>query len=426
VASPFTRVIVIVLDSVGIGELPDAHAYGDEGSNTLGNIARQVPLRLPTLRSLGLGKVAAIGPVPRAARASTAAAGSAPATGGAREPHVAAADEATTWLHSVGAVGRMAEASAGKDSVTGHWEMMGIVLDRAFPTFPHGFSPEIIAEFERRIGRETLGNVVASGTEIIDRLGVEHMATGKPIVYTSADSVFQIAAHESVIPVPDLYRMCEIAFDLVGLGMNVGRVIARPFVGQPGSFKRTSNRHDYALNPTGETLLDRLLASGIPVISIGKVRDLFAGRGIARAIPTASDSEGMDRVVEAMREEQQGLIFANLVDFDTQYGHRNDVAGYADNLERFDERLGPVLDAMEPADLLIVTGDHGNDPSTPSTDHSREYVPLLLAGGQVRRGHDVGTRLTFADLGQTLAANFGVAPLTHGSSFLEEILAESS
>ena len=320
----------------------------------------------------------------------------------------------------------MAEASAGKDSVTGHWEMMGIVLDRAFPTFPHGFPPEVIAEFETRIGRGTLGNVVASGTEIIDRLGAEHVATGKPIVYTSADSVFQIAAHESVIPIAEQYRICEIAFDLVGRGMNVGRVIARPFVGQPGSFTRTANRHDYALNPTGETLLDRLAAQGIPVLSIGKVKDLFAGRGIARALPTASDGEGMDRIVEALREEQQGLIFANLVDFDTQYGHRNDIAGYAANLERFDERLGPVLDALEPDDLLIVTADHGNDPSTPSTDHSREYVPLLLAGGRVRRSHDLGTRLTFADLGQTLAANFGVQPLPHGSSFLEEILVQPS
>jgi phosphopentomutase len=320
----------------------------------------------------------------------------------------------------------MAEASAGKDSVTGHWEMMGIVLDRPFPTFPHGFPPDVIAEFEKRIGRGTIGNVVASGTEIIDRLGAEHMATGKPIVYTSADSVFQIAAHESVIPIDELYRICKIAFELVGLGMNVGRVIARPFVGQSGSFKRTANRHDYALNPTGETLLDRLIATGIPVLSIGKVNDLFAGRGISRAISTASDREGVDRIVEALRDAQQGLIFANLVDFDTQYGHRNDTAGYAANLERFDERLGPILDALEPEDLLIVTGDHGNDPSTPSTDHSREYVPLLLTGSRVRGGADVGTRSTFADLGQTLAANFGVGKLAHGTSFLEEILVDPS
>jgi phosphopentomutase len=319
----------------------------------------------------------------------------------------------------------MAEASAGKDSVTGHWEMMGIILDRPFPTFPNGFPAEVITEFEKRIGRGTIGNVVASGTEIIDRLGAEHVATGKPIVYTSADSVFQIAAHESVVPVDELYRICKIAFDLVGLGMNVGRVIARPFVGQPGAFKRTANRHDYALNPTAETLLDRLTWAGVPVISIGKVHDLFAGRSIARSIPTSSDSEGVDRLIESMRESQQGLIFANLVDFDTQYGHRNDIRGYADNLERFDERLGPVLDALEPDDLLVLTGDHGNDPSTPSTDHSREYVPLLLTGARVRRGVDVGTRPTFADLGQTLAQNFGVGPLPHGTSFLEEILEPS-
>jgi len=400
-----------VLDSVGCGELPDAAAYGDQGSNTLGNIAKQVQLRIPNLRSLGLDRVVDLDPVAVARTLS----------GPRGEP-----DQARPTIHPRGAYGRMAEASAGKDSVTGHWEMMGIVLERAFPTFPRGFPPEIVAEFERRIGRGTLGNVVASGTEIIDRLGAEHVATGKPIVYTSADSVFQIAAHESVIPVPELYRICEIAFDLVGLGMNVGRVIARPFVGQPGAFKRTANRHDYALNPTGETLLDRLTAERIPVTSIGKVRDLFAGRGIARAIPSATDDDGMDRLVESMHDEQQGLIFANLVDFDAQYGHRNDVAGYAANLERFDERLGPVLDALKPEDLLIVTADHGNDPSTPSTDHSREYVPLMLAGGRVRRGHAIGTRATFADLGQTLAANFGVAPLAHGASFLEEILADPS
>jgi len=397
-----------VLDSVGCGELPDAATYGDEGSNTLGNIAKQVALRVPNLRSLGLDRVVDLDP---------AESGVARALSGPRgEPDKARSTEPR------GAYGRMAEASAGKDSVTGHWEMMGIVLDRAFPTFPHGFPPGVIAEFEKRIGRGTLGNVVASGTEIIDRLGAEHLATGKPIVYTSADSVFQIAAHESIVPVPELYRICEIAFDLVGRGMNVGRVIARPFIGQPGTFKRTSNRHDYALNPTGETLLDRLMAGGIPVLSIGKVKDLFAGRGITRAMPTATDSDGMDRLVEAVRDEPQGLIFANLVDFDTQYGHRNDVAGYAANLERFDERLGPFLDVLEPDDLLIITGDHGNDPSTPSTDHSREHVPLLLAGGRVKRGQAIGTRATFADLGQTLAANFGVGPLSHGSSFLEEIL----
>ncbi|HEY9466678.1 MAG TPA: phosphopentomutase [Vicinamibacterales bacterium] len=394
----FPRVVLIVLDSVGCGELPDAGLYGDEGSDTLGNIARHVPLRVPRLRALGLGRVARITPPVR------------PEDG----PSVA------------GAYGRMAEASAGKDSVTGHWEMMGIVLDRPFPTFPRGFPASVIAEFESRIGRGILGNVVASGTEIIDRLGAEHVQTGKPIVYTSADSVFQIAAHEDVVPVPELYRMCEVAFDLVGRGMGVGRVIARPFVGSPGAFKRTSNRHDYALDPIGQTLLDHLALRGIPVVSIGKVKDLFAGRGITTAMPTASDAEGIDRVLDAMKTVPEGLIFANLVDFDTVYGHRNDVAGYAANIERFDDRLGAVLDQLRDTDLLVITADHGNDPTTPSTDHSREHVPLLMTGRRVKRGVDVGTRSTFADLGQTLAANFSVGPLAHGTSFLEDVVVEHS
>lgn len=387
---PFARVIVIVLDSAGIGALPDAAVYGDEGSNTLGNIARQTPLRLPALRALGLDRLVPLG-------------------GGTPAPPRAA-------------YGRMAEASAGKDSVTGHWELMGVVLDRPFPTFPTGFPPDVIAEFERRIGRRTLGNVVASGTEIIERLGAEHRRTGKPIVYTSADSVFQIAAHEDVIPVPEQYRICEIAFDLVACGMGVGRVIARPFVGAPGAFTRTANRHDYALEPRGDTLLDRLTGRGIPVVAIGKVTDLFAGRGIARALPTKSDADALGQIDAAMSDTSAGLIFANLVDFDTVYGHRNDVAGYAANLERFDAQLARILPTLGAADLLVITADHGNDPTTPSTDHSREYVPILLAGPGVRAGADIGTRPTFADLGQTLADNFGVEPLAHGSSFLSDIL----
>jgi phosphopentomutase len=316
----------------------------------------------------------------------------------------------------------MAEASAGKDSVTGHWEMMGLVLDRPFPTFPTGFPPAVIEAFERAIGRGTLGNVVASGTEIIDRLGVEHVRTGKPIVYTSADSVFQIAAHEDVIPIRELYRICERAFDIVGRGMGVGRVIARPFVGSAGAFTRTANRHDYALDPRGDTLLDCLTRANITVVSIGKVKDLFAGRGIARAIPTASDAEGIDAVLDTMRHLPGGLIFANLVDFDTLYGHRNDVAGYAANIERFDERLPAVLAELRDSDLLVITADHGNDPTTPSTDHSREHVPLLMTGPRVRRDADLGTRSTFADLGQTLADNFSVGPLAHGTSFLEDVV----
>jgi phosphopentomutase len=300
--------------------------------------------------------------------------------------------------------------------------MMGLVLERPFPTFPSGFPAAVIEEFEQKIGRGSIGNVVASGTEIIDRLGPEHVRTGKPIVYTSADSVFQIAAHEDVIPVAELYRMCEIAFAIVGRGMGVGRVIARPFVGARGAFTRTSNRHDYALDPTGPTLLDRLTGRGIPVVSIGKVKDLFAGRGITQGIPTVSDADGVDRVLDAMQTVSAGLIFANLVD----YGHRNDVAGYAANIERFDERLDSVLGKLRDTDLLVITADHGNDPTTPSTDHSREHVPLLMTGRRVKRGADVGTRASFADLGQTLADNFSVGPLAHGVSFLEDVVVEHS
>jgi phosphopentomutase len=385
----FNRAIVIVMDSVGIGELPDAGAYGDEGSNTVANIARQVPLKVPTLRSLGFDRLVSIGGAPRRA-----------------EPRAA--------------TGRMAEASAGKDSVTGHWEMMGIVLDRAFPTFPHGFPSDVISEFARLTGRGVLGNKAASGTTIIDELGPEHMQTGALIVYTSADSVFQIAAHEEVVPVPELYHACEIAYELVGEGMGVGRVIARPFVGTPGAFKRTANRHDYARPPSGETLLDRVKASGRPVVAIGKIEDLFAGRGITRAIHTSSDDDGMNAVEREMAELGRGLIFTNLVDFDSQYGHRNDVAGYAANLERFDARLARVLPMLRQGDVLVVTADHGNDPTTPSTDHAREYVPLLVTGERVR-AVDLGTRHTFADLGQTLADVFGVGRLAHGASFLGEI-----
>ncbi len=312
----------------------------------------------------------------------------------------------------------MAEASPGKDSVTGHWEMMGIVLDKAFPVFPDGFPADLLAEFSRQTGRGVLGNKAASGTQIIDELGAEHMRTGALIVYTSADSVFQIAAHEDVVPIPELYRACEIGYALAGEGLGVGRVIARPFVGAPGRFKRTANRRDFALPPSGETLLDKLKAASLPVIAIGKIEDLFAGRGMTAAFHTASDEEGMDQIALQMRDLDAGFIFTNLVDFDTQFGHRNDAAGYAANLERFDRRLAALLPNLREDDLLIVTADHGNDPTTPSTDHSREYVPLVVAGAHVRANADLGTRRTFADLGQTLAEMFGVEPLPHGTSFL--------
>jgi phosphopentomutase len=376
---------------VGVGELPDADRYGDCGSDTLGNIARAVPLQLPTLRALGLSRVAYLGP-------------------GSNDPF------------PIGAYGRMAEASPGKDSVTGHWELTGLVLDRPFPVFPDGFPPDLMAEFERRIGRGTLGNKAASGTAIIDQLGPEHMRTGRPIVYTSADSVFQIAAHEEVIAVPELYRICEVAYDLVARGRGVGRVIARPFVGAPGSFQRTANRRDFALTPFAPTLLDRLKDAGLPVAAIGKIEDLFAGHGMTSAVHTKSDDHGMDEIEAAMSSAGRGLIFANLVDFDTVYGHRNQPAGYAANLERFDARLSSLLPRLQAHDLLIITADHGNDPTTPSTDHSREYVPVLIYGAQVRPNTDIGVRSTFADLGQTIAELFGVEPLEHGTSFLREIL----
>ena len=390
----FARAIVIVLDSLGIGELPDAPLYGDQGSNTLGNIAASVPLKIPNLAAMGLSKLVAL-------------------------------DGVAPPGQPTGAYGRMAERSAGKDSVTGHWELMGVVLDRPFPTFPEGFPKTLIAEFESRIGRQSLGNVAASGTAIIDELGPLHMETGYPIVYTSADSVFQIAAHEGIVPVPQLYKWCNVAYELVVKGLGLGRVIARPFIGLPGSFQRTANRHDYAMPPAAATLLDRLLAAGHQVAGVGKVSDLFAGRGISESHPTKSDAEGVDRVEQLMTTQPGGLIVANLVDFDTVYGHRNDIPGYAENLERFDARVPGLAARLKDDDLLVITADHGNDPTTPSTDHSREHVPVLLHGRGVKAGVDLGLRQTFSDLGQTLAENFGVAPLPNGTSFLREIMGRS-
>lgn len=387
----YTRAIVIVLDGVGIGALPDAEAYGDRHSNTVGNVARRIRLQIPALRALGFDRLADLsGPPP----------GSLPQA----------------------AFGRMAEASPGKDSVTGHWELMGVVLSRPFPTYPQGFPRDVVDAFEARIGRPTLGNVPASGTAVIQDLGRRHVETGCPIIYTSADSVFQVAAHEDIIPPAELYGMCEVAYDLVVRGLGMARVIARPFVGGPDRFVRTANRRDFAMPPPEPTLLDALQGAGMPVTAIGKIEDLFAGRGISRASHTSSDDEGMDWVERAMGDTSQGLVLANLVDFDTVYGHRNDVSGYSANLERFDARLSEVLGRLGPGDLLAVTADHGNDPTTPGTDHSREYVPLLVTGPRVRAGTDLGTRTSFADLGQTLAENFGVGRLTHGTSFLASIV----
>ncbi len=389
------RVILIVLDSVGAGEAPDAEAYGDVGSNTLGNIAAAMGgLHLPNLQQLGLGNILPLAGVPAVA-----------------EP--------------AGAFGRMQEISCGKDTTAGHWELAGTPLLNPLPTYPHGFPAELLAEFERQIGRGTLGNIPASGTVIIEQLGEEHLRTGKPIVYTSADSVFQIAAHEEIIPLPQLYEMCQIARRLLVGEHGVGRVIARPFVGQPGSFKRTANRRDFSLPPPAGNLLETVQASGLPVVAIGKIHDIFADRHIDFSYPTKDNADGMQTILTTMAKHQTGLIWANLVDFDMQFGHRNDVAGYAAALEAFDAWLPQLLAQLQPADLLLITADHGNDPTTSSTDHSREYVPVLASGAMVAGGRDLGIRPSFADLGATAADYLGAGKLPAlpaGNSFLPYII----
>jgi len=371
--------------------MPDAAAFGDPPqADTLGNIARLRGLSLPNLASLGLGNIKPL-------------AGIAPA---------AVPD---------GAFGRCALASPGKDTTTGHWEMVGIHLDRAFPLYPHGFPREIMDQFESRIGRRSLGNKAASGTEIIQELGAEHMLTGSPIVYTSADSVFQVAAHEEVIPLWEQYKICETARDILRGPAEVGRVIARPFAGTPGHFTRTSNRHDYAVPPPAGMLLDRLAECGVPVHSVGKIFDVFLGRGIIDSAKTKNNADGMARTLEAMMGSESGLIFVNLVDFDQQYGHRNDVAGYGAALEEFDRWLPQFRAALRPDDMAVFTADHGCDPTVPGTDHTREYVPLLVLGPRVKSGADLGLRGSLSDIGQTVAANFGTS-IGHGISFLEQIL----
>lgn len=385
----FRRVIWIVLDSVGIGEMPDAAKYGDVGSDTLGNIARQRPLHLPNFCGLGLANIKPL-------------TGLAPAA----EP--------------AGAYGKCSLASPGKDTTTGHWEMVGIHLEKPFPLFPRGFPPVVMNEFERRIGRHAIGNKAASGTEIIKELGEEHVRTGSPIVYTSADSVFQVAAHEEVIPLFELYKICETAREILRGPYGVGRVIARPFLGEPGAFTRTPNRHDYAVPPPKGMLLDQLAARDIDVYSIGKIFDVFLGRGIREYEKTKSNTDGMAKTLNAMDALDRGMIFVNLVDFDQQYGHRNDVEGYARALEEVDRWLPSFNAKLRPADLAIFTADHGCDPTTPSTDHSREYVPLLAYGPSVKHGVNLGTRGSLSDIGQTVAENYG-AKIAVGESFLSRL-----
>lgn len=387
----FGRVIWIVLDSVGIGELPDAADYGDVGRDTLGHIARSRPLELPNLVRMGLANIKPLAHLNAAA---------APA----------------------GCYGKGATVSPGKDTTTGHWEMAGSWLDRAFPVYPHGFPRPLIDEFERQIGRRTLGNKPASGTEIIKELGEEHMGTGFPIVYTSGDSVFQIAAHEDVIPVPELYRMCEIARKLLDGPNRVGRVIARPFTGAPGNFRRTERRHDYAVEPPRPMLLDVLTDLRVPVFGVGKIHDIYNGRGVGNYVTTKNNADGMARICAALTSEPRGLIFANLVDFDMLYGHRKDVEGFARSLEEFDRLLEPMLESLRTSDLLLITADHGCDPDpvNPTTDHSREYVPILAYSPGAKSGVNLGTRSTLADMGQTVAENFG-GKIPHGTSFLDRI-----
>ncbi len=387
--SPFERVTILVLDSVGIGAMPDAAAYGDAGRDTLGHICEKRGLRVPTLVRLGLANIR-------------------PLAGLTPSP----APE--------GAFGKATLLSPGKDTTAGHWEMAGIILERAFPTYPRGFPPEVIRKFEKAIGRKVLGNFPASGTEIIKQLGEEHVKTGLPIVYTSADSVFQVAAHEEIIPVEELYRICQIARDLLQGEHRVGRVIARPFLGNPGAFVRTERRHDYAVEPPRPMLLDTLKEAGLEVVGVGKVPDIFLNRGITQALPGKNNRQALESTVSALARPMRGLVFTNLVDFDMLYGHRLDVEGYGRALEEVDALLPTLLRALGPRDLLVLTADHGCDPLGPSTDHSREYVPLLVAGPGVRPGVNLGTRATLADIGQTVAENFGLK-LAHGTSFLRAV-----
>lgn len=385
------RAILIVMDSVGVGELPDARLYKDEGSNTLGNIVKQVPnIKLTNLVQLGIGNIES--------------------TGLEKKPNCK------------GCYGISAELSPGKDTTTGHWEMAGITLETAFPTFPKGFPEEIIHKYEQEIGTKTIANEVASGTEIISRLGDEHVKTGYPIVYTSADSVFQVAAHEDVVPLEKLYEYCEKARNLLRGKHAVGRVIARPFSGTSGNYKRTSNRKDYSLKPTSKTILDIIKDNNQSVMAVGKIEDIFTGMGVTEAVHTKSNNDGINKTIEYMKQNKEGLIFTNLVDFDMLYGHRNNVKGYANALEEFDNRIPEIIDNMCDKDILIITADHGCDPTTESTDHSREYIPILIYGNSTKSGVNIGTRTGFGDIGATVLEHLGLPIEIKGKSFLKEIL----
>ena len=379
----------MILDSCGVGELPDAGLYGDEGSNTLANTARAVGgLRLPNMQKLGLGNIISIQGVPAS-----------------DSPNLS--------------YGKMNSKSAGKDSTTGHWEHFGIITEKPFPTYPHGFPDSVIAEFVDKAGIGILGNIAASGTAIIANLGDEHLRTGKLIVYTSADSVYQIAAHRKIVPIEKLYEYCRIAREILSGENGVSRVIARPFDGAPGNFYRTDERHDFSLKPTGTTGLEIIEDAGLEVISIGKISDLFAGCGITKSIPSISNIDGMNKLIETLRGNFEGLIYINLVDFDMLWGHRNDFSNFARGLEYFDDRIEDIFSGLKDGDLFIISADHGCDPTTPSTDHSREYVPILagLYPFENKRGANLGERETFADLGASVLDYFGLVQ-SSGKSFL--------
>ena len=388
-SGPFNRVVLIVLDSVGIGEMPDAAEYGDVGADTLGHALGSREVRIPNLREMGLGNITRLPVDP------------------VEIPN--------------GVFGKAATSSSGKDTTTGHWEMSGLITARPFPTYPKGFPPRVVEPFERAIGRKVLGNKPASGTEIIKELGEEHVRTGRPIVYTSADSVFQIAAHEQIVPLEQLYQWCEIAREMLVGEDEVGRVIARPFVGEPGNFRRTEARQDYAIDPPEDTLLDRVKSAGLAVTAVGKIGSIFCHRGTTEELKAGNNNASVDQTLRALATTGRGLIFTNLVDFDMLYGHRNDVEGYARALEEFDVRLPEIQQAMRDDDLLMISADHGCDPGDISTDHTREYVPVLVWGRRARGGVDLGIRSSLADIGQTVAENFGLE-LQAGRSFLKEIL----
>mgnify|MGYP000213164099 CR=1 FL=1 len=388
----FKRVFLIVMDSVGIGESPDAKDYDDKGADTLGHIAQSVNgLNMPNMEALGLGnirEIKGIQPVEKPLAFYT----------------------------------KMQELSVGKDTMTGHWEMMGLYIDTPFQTFPNGFPEEIIHKVEEKTGRKVIGNKPASGTEIIEELGQEHMKNGSLIVYTSADSVFQIAAHEEIIPLEELYEICKFCRELLNdPKYMVGRVIARPFIGKPGTFERTPNRHDYALKPFGRTVMNELKEEGYDVIAIGKISDIFSGEGVTQSFHTVSNMDGMDQLLKSMEIDFTGLSFLNLVDFDAKYGHRRNPQGYARALEEYDARLLEVLEKLRDEDLLIITADHGNDPTHHGTDHTREYVPLLVYHKGIQQGSSLPTRKSFADIGKTIAEDFKVKSPKYGKSFLKEI-----